>query len=214
MRSIFDINPAIQFLIADVSDIRQQIDKIFFVDYLLFLSQNPKTRTATETNAIVQEQQLVIGPNLQSLNWTYNVPVLDFVMDWTLHEDPYLPPPPQALSGKFLRPEFISVFAQAQKAADLPSIERYLGFIEQVGQLPGGAKVWDKVSLDKACDIYEDRLFLPAGLNLPQGKVDAIRKQNEAMAQRQQALHETLPAVTGAMKNLGIQQPSNQGAGQ
>lgn len=211
MRSVFEINPAIQYLVQDVTDIRQQIDKIYFVDYLLYLSQNPRTRTATETNAIVQEQQLVIGPNLQSLNWTHNVPLLDWVMDWTLHEDPYLPPPPKDLQGRFLRPEFISVFAQAQKAADLPSVERYLAFIEQVGQL--NPKIWDKVNLDKIADTYEDRLFLPVGINNPQGKVDAQRKQAEAMAQRQQMLQETLPAVAKAAKDShGLTQP--QGGGQ
>lgn len=202
MRPLFEMNPAIAPLLQDQTDLRQQVDKLFYSDYLLYLSQNPKTRTATETDAIVKEQQLVIGPNLQSLNWTYNVPVLDFVMDYTLHEDPYLPPPPDALAGNFLRPEFISVFAQAQKAADLPSIDRYVAMISNVGQL--NPAIWDKANLDKLADIYEDRLFLPAGLNNPQGKVDAKRLQAQAMAQRQQMMQETIPAMAGAAKDVGI----------
>jgi hypothetical protein len=103
--------------------------------YLLYLTNNPKTRTAAETNAIVEEQQRVIGPNLQSLNFTYNIPVLEWVMDYVLYEDPYLQSPPEDLIGQSMKPEFISVFAQAQKAADLPSIDRYLGMISNVGQL-------------------------------------------------------------------------------
>ncbi|MEJ6890794.1 portal protein, partial [Bradyrhizobium diazoefficiens] len=125
LRTIYEVNPAIAPLIQDVTDLRQQVDRLYYADYLLYLSKNPKTRTATETNAIVNEQQMVIGPNLQSLNWTYNVPVVDYVMDYVLDNDPFLPPPPADLTGRFLSPEFISVFAQAQKAADLPAIDRY-----------------------------------------------------------------------------------------
>jgi len=202
LRPIFEVNPAIGALIQDVTDLRQMIDKIYYADYLLYLSRNPKTRTATETNAIVNEQQLIIGPNLQSLNWTHNVPVVEFVMDFVLDTDPYLEEPPEDLAGDFLRPEFISVFAQAQKAADLPAVDRYINMVSNVGQL--NPRIWDKVNIDKLADLYEDRLFLPAGLNNPQAKVDALRQQAQAQAQRAQALQETLPAVAGAAKDLGF----------
>lgn len=202
LRPIFEVNPAIGALTADVSDLRMQIDKLYYADYLLYLSRNPKTRTATETNAIVQEQQLIIGPNLQSLNWTFNVPVVDFVMDFVLDEDPFLEPPPEELAGQFLRAEFVSVFAQAQKAADLPAVERYMAMIANVGAL--NPKIWDKANLDKLADLYEDRLFLPAGLNNPQAKVDAMREQAQAQMERQRMLEQTLPAVAGAAKDVGL----------
>lgn len=205
LRTIFEINPAIGSIIQDVSDLRQQVEKFYYADFLLFLSQNPKTRTATETQEIVQEKQLVIGPNLQSLNFTHNIPVMDFVMDFTLDTDPFLEPPPEALTGTFLKTDFISVFAQAQKAADLPAVERWLAMITNVGQL--NPKIFDKVNFDKISDLYEDRLFLPAGLNNPQAKVDAQREQAQAMAQRQQAMTETMPALAKSVKDLGSIKP-------
>lgn len=209
LRPIFEVNPGIGPLIQDVTDLRNQVEKIYYADYLLFLSRNPKTRTATETNAIVQEQQIVIGPNLQSLNWTYNVPVVEFVMDYVMFEDPIMQqfPPPQALTGRFLRPEFVSVFAQAQKAADLPSVDRFMQMAEQIGQQQ--PKIWDKVNVDMIADLYNDRLFLPAGLVNPQGKVDAMRQQAQAQAQQQEMLQNTLPAMAGAAKDMGMN--ANQG---
>lgn len=204
MRPIHQINPAIATLNADVSDMRQQVDKLYYADFLLFLSMNPKTRTATETQAIVNEQQMVIGPNLQSLNWTYNTPLVEFVMDYVLDTDPHLPPPPEGLQGEFLRIDFISVFAQAQKAADLPAIDRYVQMISGVGQL--NPKIFDKINLDKLADLYEDRLYLPAGLNNPQAKVDAMREQAQAQMQRQQMMNEMIPNLAGAAKDLGLQQ--------
>ncbi len=204
IQPIFNVNPAIAPLIQDVTDIRQMVDKLYYADYLLFLSHNPKTRTATETDAIVREQQLVIGPNLQSLFYTYNQPILDFVMDYVLFDDPWIRdnPPPEALTGKFLRPEIISVFAQAQKAADLPSIDRYLAMVMEVGAIQ--PSVFDKANLDKLCDLYEDRLFLPAGLNNAQSKVEAMREQAQAQAERQQMMQETIPAMAGAAKDVGL----------
>lgn len=209
VRSVFEINPAIGSLIQDVSDLRNQIEKLYYADYLLYLSRNPKTRTATETNAIVQEQQIVIGPNLQSLNWTYNIPVVEFVMDYVLFDDPIMEqyPAPEALAGNALRPEFVSVFAQAQKAADLPSVDRYMAMVSNVGQI--NPAIWDKADLDKLADIYEDRLFLPAGLNRAQNKVDAMREQAKRDMKNKEMLHETIPAMAGAAKDMGVK--INQG---
>lgn len=205
IRSIFDINPGIGPLVSDVEDIRSQIEKHYYADYLLYLSRNPKTRTATETNAVVQEQQLVIGPMLQSLSWTHNVPLVHFVMDYVLFEDPMLPPPPPGLAGSYLSPTFISVFAQAMKAADLPTVDRFAQAIGNLAQIPGFEKIADKLNVDKYADIYDDRLFLPAGLNNPQAKVDAMRQQAAQAAARNQALTEHMPALSGVMSDMGMQ---------
>lgn len=205
LESVFQISPAIGAVIQDVGDLRQQVDKLYYADFLLFLSKNPKTRTATETAAIVEEQQRIIGPNLQSLNFSYNIPVIEWVMDYVLFEDPYLRPPPESMQGEALRPEFISIFAQAQRSADLPAVDRYMNMITNVAQI--NPQILDKANLDKLADIYEDRLYLPSGLNNPQNKVEAMREQAQADLKRKQALEETLPAVARAAKDAsGIQQ--------
>jgi hypothetical protein len=215
LRSIFEINPALPLLTGNKEDLRQQINKLYYADYLLYLTQNPKTRTAEETRAVVQEQQLVIGPNLQSLNTTYNIPIIENVADYVLFDDPYMKqfPMPDVLAGQFLRPEFISVFAQAQRAADMPAINQYLDMVERVGQLQ--PSIWDKANLDKLADIYEDRLFLPSGINRPQEEVDAKRQAAQAQQQRQQMLEQTLPAVAKAAKDgsSAVNQVQNSNGG-
>ena len=208
LRTVYEVNPAIGGLTQDVEDLRRQVDQHYYADFLLFLSRNPKTRTATETNAVLNEQQLVIGPNLQSLNWTYNTPVVEFVIDFVIDEDPNLPPPPPDLQGKFLRPEFISVFAQAQRAADLPAVNQYMAMISEVSQINPG--ILDKANLDKLADIYEDRLYLPEGLNNSQDKTEALRQQAQAQAQRQQKL-EAMTQVASAAKDIGLQVNQNKG---
>ena len=206
IESVYQLNgQGFAALIGDVEDMRRQVDKFYYADFLLYLSKNPKTRTARETEAIVEEQQRIIGPNLQSLNFTYNIPVLEWVMDYVLYEDPYLLPAPEDLQGQNLKPEFISVFAQAQRAADLPSIDRYVAMIGNVAQID--PRILDKANLDKLADLYEDRLYLPAGLNNPQSKVDAMREQAAAEAKRQQMLQETIPAMAGAARDAAAAMP-------
>lgn len=214
LRSIFEINPAIPALVGDVEDLRIQVNKLYYADYLLYLSQNPKTRTAEETRQVVQEQQLVIGPNLQSLNATFNIPHVENVADYVLFDDPYMKqfPMPAILAGQFLRPEFISVFAQAQRAADMPAINQYIQMITNVGQID--PSIFDKANLDKLADLYEDRLFLPVGLNRPQAEVDAKRQAAQVQAQRQQMLNETVPALAKAGKDVSsIQNNQNPNGG-
>jgi len=202
LRAVNQINPAIATLNADVSDMRQAVEKFYYADFLMFLSRNPKTRTATETNAVVAEQQLIIGPNLQSLNWTYNIPVVEWMMGWVLDNDAFLGEVPEDLQGEPIRTEFISVFAQSQKAADLPSVERYIAMLTSVGQL--NPTIWDKANLDELCNLYENRLFLPVGINRTDEETDEIRAQR-AQAQAKQAQMEQLVQASSAAKNVGIQ---------
>lgn len=203
LKRVFEITPAIAALDQDVADLRKQVEKAFFSDFLLFLSMNPKTRTATETNAILQEQQLIIGPHLQSLNFSFNDAVVDWVMDYVLDTNRELRETiPDSLAGEFLRVNYISIFAQAQKAADLPSVNQYIQAMMMAGQI--NPQVFDKVNLDRYADIYEDRLFLPHGLNRPQNEVDAMREQAQMQAQRQQMVTEDIPAMAGAAKDLGL----------
>lgn len=197
MKTVYDINPAIATLSADVEDMRRQIEKFYYADFLLFLSNNPKTRTATEAQAIVDEQRSVIGPNLQSLNTTYNVPIAEYALDFVIHDDPYMPAPPPDLEGERIDTEFVSVFAQVQKAFDLPQINNYVAQWTQLAQL--NPQAWSHINLQKLADIYEDRYQLPAGLNNPASKVEALMRQAQEDQQRQQMM-ESLPGAAQAQK--------------
>ena len=214
LRTVFEVNPAIGALAADVQDVRSQIEKFYYADFLLYLTNNPKTRTAEEVREIVTEKQSVIGPNLQTLNWSYNAPIAEYMLDFILHEDPYMPPPPDDLQGEAIGVEFTSVFAQVQKAFDLPQINEYVQRWMNIAQLNPAA--WDNINLDILAKTYEDRFYLPAGLNNPQSKVDAMREQ-AARQQQQQQMIDAIPAAAGASldgaKAQQIQQQMMQGEG-
>lgn len=210
VKTVYDINPAIASLSADVADIRQQIERFYYADFLLYLSNNPKTRTAEEVREIVTERQSVIGPNLQTLNWSYNMPIAEYMLDFVITEDPYLPPPPEDLQGQFINTEFTSVFAQVQKAFDLPQINQYVSQWMQIAQL--NPKAWDNINLDVLAKTYEDRYYLPAGLNNPESYVEALRRQAAEQQMRQQMI-EAIPAAAAASKDAAQAQQIQQQGG-
>lgn len=203
IKRLFEINPAIGALIQDTQDERGLINKLYYQDFLLYLSQNQKTRTAEEVRAIDNEKQLVVGPNFQSLNWTLNLPLANLIAEWTLENDPYMEPPPPELGGQSIQPTFISLFAQAQKSADLPNIQTFLNMI--LGMAPVNQEILLKLDTEVLADIYSDRLFLPYGLVRSKESVDAIKEQMQNEMRRQQQL-ETIQTAAGAAKDLGIKQ--------
>lgn len=210
-KQLFQIGAqAVEVLNQDTADLRNMVRKVYYEDLMLFLSQNPKTRTAEEVRAVMSEQQLVIGPALQALNHTLNNPLVEYLADYAINEDPYVGEPPEEIQGTSLRVVFISVFAQAQRAADLPSIDRYMSAMSGLFQATQDPRIWDKVDTDAYADLYEDRLYLPVGLNRDQGQVDAKRQQQQQQQQRQQQMTETLPAVAGAQKDIAQAQQMRQ----
>lgn len=211
VKTVFEVNPAVATLSADVLDIRQQIERFYYADFLLYLSNNPKTRTAEEVREIVTEKQSVIGPNLQTLNWSYNMPIAEYMLDFVIHEDPYLPPPPEDLQGQSINTEFTSVFAQVQKAFDLPQINQYVDRWIALAQL--NPQAWDHLNLEVLNRTYEDRYYLPAGLANPKSYVEALRRQAQQDMMRQQMI-EALPGAAQASKNIAeAQQIQNGGQG-
>ena len=208
MRTAYDINPAIGTLTADVMDMRNQVEKFFYADFLLFLSNNPKTRTATEAQAVIDEQRSVVGPNLQSLNQTYNRVVAEYSMDFSLENDPFLGPIPEELAGEEIEVEFTSVFAQVQRAFDLPQINSYVDRWIGLAQL--NPQAWSHINLQTLADIYEDRYQLPVNLNNPASKVEALMQQAQQDMQRQQMM-QNLPGIAQAGKNVAEAQALSGG---
>lgn len=202
IKPAFQHTPAIGALVQDIGDERSLISKIYYQDFLLYLSQNQKTRTAEEVRAVEAEKQLVVGPNFQSLEWTCNKPLANMIAEFTLHDDIYMPPPPPELGGQTIEPTFISLFAQSQRAADLPNIQTFLNMI--VGMAPINQEILLKLDTEVLADIYSDRLFLPYGLVRSKQDVDAMKEKMQADMQRQAQLEE-LTAKAGAAKDLGLQ---------
>jgi len=90
------------------------------------------------------------------------------------------------MNGKELSVEFISVFAQAQKAIGTNSSDRLVGSLGVVAQMK--PDVLDKFDSDAWIDSYSDQLGVDPRMIVASDQVAMIRQQrNQAQAAQQQA---------------------------
>jgi hypothetical protein len=202
IKSLFEVNLNIQYLLEDIQDCRQRINASFFADLFMMISQagdQPGARmTATEVAQRQEEKMLMLGPVLERLN---NELLYPLVENTFLHmmEANAVPPAPQEMAGRELSVEFISVFAQAQKAIGTNSSDRLVGSLGVVAQMK--QDVLDKFDADAWIDSYSDQLGVDPRMIVASDQVAVIRQQrNQAQAAQQQtAMQEQQSKTT---KNL------------
>ena len=101
---------------------------MIFADVFLSLSaQNYTGMTATEVAERHQEKMLVLGPVLERLKNELLDPLIDRAFN-LLSRQGLLPTPPESIQGLPLKVEYVSLIAQAQKAAGLSALVQGLNY--------------------------------------------------------------------------------------
>jgi hypothetical protein len=174
---------------------------------MLSNDQSDERMTATEVAERHEEKLLMLGPVLERLHNELFQPLIDITFARML-EAGLVPPPPPELHGQELKVEFISMLAQAQRAVETNSIDR---FVNSMGTIVGMGKtdVLDKFDSDKWSDIYSDQLGINPELLIGDDKVAVIRAQR-AKQQAAQQKAEQIESGSKAAKNLA-QSPTTGG---
>ena len=216
IRTAFDVNLDITGQLEDIRDVRERINKTFYVDLFLMLAQADSTRqpvTAREIAERHEEKLLMLGPVLERLHNELLKPFIDLTFDRMIDAG-IVPPPPEEMQGQDLNVDFISMLAQAQRAIGVSSVDRLLQtvgtiatFQHQAGMSPGAM---DKLDFDGIVDAYGDMLGVDPNLIVGNEQV-AIVRQQRAQAAAQQAQAAAIPAAAGAAKALGDTDAENLG---
>lgn len=184
IKSAFDVNLNLQHLLEDIQDVRTRVNASFYVDMFLMISQEDQADvTATAVAEKHEEKLLMLGPVLERLHNEELQPAVEDVFDRLLKAGA-LPPPPQELQGQELQIYFISILAEAQRAVETNSVDRFVGSLGAVSQYK--PDVLDKFDADEWADAYSDLLGVDPKLIIPSDKVAVIRQQR-ARAQAQAA---------------------------
>lgn len=209
IKPMFETNLRLDYLLEDIKDVRQRIQSAYYTDLFLLLSNNNSEvqMTATEVAELHEEKLLMLGPVLERLHNELFSPLIDNVFQRMLRAG-LLPPPPPALSGAELTLEFVSMLAQAQRAVETNSVDRYVTSMGQLIEL-GITSVADKFDADKWADRYSDQLGIDPELIVGDDKVAMIRKTRQQQQQQQVAAAQAEQASKTA-KNLG-QAPTTGG---
>lgn len=212
VRSAFEVNLRLDYLLADIQDVRSRIQRSFFEDLFKMLANDTRSNvTAREIAERHEEKLLMLGPVLESLHTEMLQPYVEITFAKMLRAGLFAPgmplEPPAELHGQDLDIEFISTLAQAQRAVGTASVDRYIGTLSSVAQIKPG--ILDKLDEDQVADIYADMLGIDPSLVVADDKVALIRKQKAAQ-QQAAAMAAAAPAMkdmAGAVKDLSQADP-------
>jgi hypothetical protein len=193
-RPIYQVNPKVNELSADIQLTEDRINRAFYVDLFLLISRQDDVRTATEIAARQEEKLLQLGPVLEGMHDELLDPLIDNTvarlirlseLGWRDDSLPQmLPPPPEELLGAELKVDYISVLAQAQKLVSTGAMERWVGFAGQLATLK--PEVLDKLNADEIVETMADDLGVDNNLVVSDEDVAEKRKlqaEQEAAAQ-------------------------------
>lgn len=204
--TIYDTKFPVQEISEDLAEVRERLNKVFYNDLFRTISQY-ETRTgvtATEIDARRAESMLMIGPAMERIDQEGLKLTIERV--WAIASRANIfPPAPEAIRGKEVNIEFVSMLALAQAATEAGSIERLFGIL---GNMAGvDPAVMDNVDVDFGVDKYSSLLNNdPRIIRSPQA-LQAIRQKREqqqaAAAQAEQAQKLAAGAKTLSETDVG-----------
>ena len=209
IRSAFEVNLRLDFLLEDIRDVRERIKSAFYADLFLMLAGSDRTNmTATEVAERHEEKLLMLGPVLERLHNELLDPLIEMTFD-RMVEAGAVPAPPEELQGMELSVEFVSMLAQAQRAVATNGVDR---FVMNLGAVAGmKPDVLDKFDSDRWADAYADMLGVDPELIVP-GEQVAIIRQQRAQAAQAQAQMQAAEQMAGAARNLAAADTGGQNA--
>ena len=159
-----------------------------------------KNMTATQVNAINNEQMMMIGPVYERLDHELLDPFIGRTFG-IMDRMGLIPPVPEELAGQELEIEYISMLAQAQQMVGLGGIDRLTTYAGEIAQL--NPDVLDKFDADEAVDQYARMLGVPA----------AIVRSDETVAEMRHRRAEQQAQMQQMAAAAQMAQTANQGAG-
>jgi hypothetical protein len=199
LSSLYDIRFDVNGLEQKQQQVRQRISKAFYEDLFLMLANSDRRQiTATEIEERHEEKLLALGPVLEQLNQDLLDPLIDIVFT-IMEKQGLIEEPPEELSGKDLKVEYVSIMAQAQKLVGLGAHERFMGIVGQVASF--NPDVLKKVDVNTFIDEVGEITSVAPGIVRPTDVVEA-EKAAEKQAMQQQMQMEQLGQAAQAANQL------------
>lgn len=209
-RPAHDVNFQITELEGKQDQIRQRIHRAFFEDLFLMLARTDRREiTAREVEERHEEKLLALGPVLEQLNQDLLDPLIDNTFDFMVKQG-LIPEPPEELQGAILKVEYVSVMAESQKLIGIGAVERFTGFISQVGAVE--PSVFDKINSDELVNVYGDLTSIPAELVRSNEEAESIREERRARVEEQRQQEQLLSAAKATKDMADAQAVSSEAA--
>lgn len=177
----FQLQSNLQEMTADIAEVQDRIRSVFFVDLFMMISSLDTVRTATEIDARREEKLIQLGPVIERFENEVLDPTIDRVFSIMMRRGLF-PPPPEEIQGEEINVQYISMLAEAQRAARTTGTERVLAL---AGNLAGvDPSVMDPLNTDELIYDYADSLNVtPRGVR----SAEEVAQLRANRAQQQQA---------------------------
>lgn len=193
---------AIEVVGRDVTDCHRNVDRYFYVDLFMAITQmdGVQPRNNEEIFSRNEEKLTQLGPVIERVNGEKLGVAIDRVFGICMRRGMF-PPAPEELHGMDLGVDYVSILAQAQRAAGLSSVERSLGFVGNMAKaFPG---VTDNIDSDAITVDYLERSGFPVvAIRDPKAR-DQMRADRMKEAQAEQA-RQTAPALKQAAEGAEL----------
>jgi Bacteriophage head to tail connecting protein len=174
IRSAYDVNLRLDYLLADIQDTRDRIRGAYYADLFLMMANDRRSgTTATEIAERHEEKLLMLGPVLERLHNELLSPLIDITFE-RMSDAGILPEAPPELQGQDLNIEFVSTLAQAQRAVAAAGSDRLLGTVNTLVQV--WPEVRHKIDAMQVIDDYAS-LF---GVNPKMVRPDEVAQEMAA----------------------------------
>lgn len=184
----------------ELQGLRYSIREALFADLwrLITDDQRAQRATAEEIRAKREERLLLLGPVGTNIDQEYLRKVHDRVF-YLADRAGMLPEPPDVLADLELKVEFTSILSAAQRAQEIPAVERVAAFVEALAKID--EEVLDTLDADKFAEKYAEIAGLPPDLLRSPAAREALRKARRE-AKSAQDTGAAMVAGAGAAKDL------------
>jgi hypothetical protein len=192
---VYEVKPQLQEMLEDIQDVRELIGKMFFTDLWQMLANETKDMTAFEVAQRKEEKLIVLGPVIERNENEGLDPDLDRIFA-IMNRRGMIPPAPPEIHGFPLQVQYVSMLAQAQRAASTGAMEQVVAFVGRL--LAADPSAIDNIDIDESIDEYADMMGVSPKIIRATKAVMQIRAARQQAQQQQQAMQQTMAGVQGA----------------
>jgi hypothetical protein len=191
----YEVQPRIQELMLDIQECQARIKNIFFNDLFMMISQLQTVRSATEIDARREEKLIMLGPVLERFENEALDPIINRVFGIMMRGG-LLPPPPEEIQGQEIQVQYVSMLAEAQRAASSAGIERLVAFAGNLAAVD--PTVLDSLDLVEAVNEYSSVMGVPPKLVRSREQIAELQKARQQEKQMAEAMQVGMAGVQGA----------------
>jgi hypothetical protein len=192
---VYEVKPQLNEMMEDIQDVRELIGKMFFTDLWQMLANETKDMTAFEVAQRKEEKLIVLGPVIERNENEGLDPDIDRIFA-VMNRRGMIPPAPPEIHGIALQVNYVSMLAQAQRAASTGAMEQVMAFVGRLLAADPGAI--DNIDIDETIDEYATLMGCSPKIIRASQQVAQIRQARQQAQQQAQAQQQTMAGVQGA----------------